>query len=261
MIDYNIPKGKRSEIEEEMGHTGGLVLDRETLSRYLPKGVSAKLTDEVLDMLNNVELATGVDQDLFNEQICSYAHLIKNGAGIEKLANAIKYVNLRMLPKMGNAKAWEIVFPDKAKEIRARGQNVDSFASMYNSSKLVVEVQKLVMVPVNISHAPVHNAMLKKLFDLTNGIGAKEGDYVSPTVQMGAAVELLKATAMPEDTNMNITVGLNEEAKTFQKSVMEQIAQVAAQQRDRLTKGESIQDVQQLGISFNKKEDEEVIDV
>lgn len=227
-----------------------LSLDRETLLKYLPKGSSKRLTDELLQKLNNVEMDTGVCQEVFNEQLCSYSHLIGSGVSIEKLANAIKFVNLRLLPKMGNAKAYRIVFPEKTKEIEGRGQSVDSFASMYNGSKLVTEVQKLIMVPVHITYAPVHNAMIKKLFDLTNGIGAKDGDYVSPTVQMNAATELLKATAQPEENKLELKVGINDEAIEAQKQLTAQLAEMAALQMKQYQAGRELGKVQRLGVTY-----------
>ena len=227
----------------------GMALDRETLAKYFPKGMGERITDEVLTMLNNVEHDTGMSEELFSEQLCSYSHLITGGAGIEKLANAIKFVNLRQLPKMGAAKAYRIVFPRKTKEIEGRKQSVDSFASMYSGTKMVLEVQKLIVMPTYITHRPMHNAMIQKLFDLTNGIGAKEGDYVSPTVQMNSAVELLNVTKMPEDNSIELKIGMTDEAKSVQQELMAQIGAYAAQAANRVDAGESLDDVQKLGIN------------
>lgn len=221
----------------------------EKIKQFLPRGSSATVTEEIVEMLNNAERDSGVDQALFEEQMLSYMHMIENGVGIEKLANAIKFCNLRMLPKMGNAKAYKIVFPDKAKEIEERGQSCDSFASMYNSSKLVTQISKLLMVPVYITNAPVHMAMHKKLFDLSNGIGAKEGDYVSPTVQMNAAVALMDATKMPDDNSIELKIGMSDEAKSVQVGLTEQLARMADVQVQRLKNGESISSVQKIGVS------------
>lgn len=229
----------------------GIALDRETLAKYLPKGATRRLKDEVFEMLNNVEEDTGMSQELFSEQLCSYGHLITGGAGVEKLANAIKFVNLRQLPKMGAAKAYRVVFPRKTAEIEGRGQSVDSFASMYASTKMVTEVQKLMIMPTHITHRPMHNAMLQKLFNLTNGIGAKEGDYVSPTVQMNAAVELMNVTKMPEDNSMELKIGMSEEAVSVQQGLMAQLAKATDAQMASLAAGKSIKEVQRLGVNVD----------
>lgn len=218
------------------------------IKKFLPKGTSVRLTEEIVEKLTHVEQETGIDQGLFEEQLLSYLHLMEAGAGIEKLANAIKFCNLRMLPKMGNEKAWMIVFPEKTKEILERGEDCSSFASMYNSTKMVREISKLLLVPVYISHAPVHIAMHKKLYDLSNGIGANKRDYVSPTVQMNASIALMEATRMPEDNSIELKIGMSDDAKSVQLGLTEQLARMAEIQLQRLEKGENIADVQRLNI-------------
>lgn len=232
--------------------TDGIPLDRETLVKHMPKGFSGKITDEILTMLNNVENDTGMSKELFSEQLYSYTHLLTGGVGIETLSNAIKFVNLRMLPKMGAAKAFSIVFPEKAKEIEDRGATVDSFASMYAGTKTVVAVQKLILVPVYISHAPIHNAMLKKLFDLSNGIGAKADDRVSPTVQMNAAIALRDATKMPEDNSVTLKIGMTDDATKIQQGLFEQLAMNSELQLAALRSGRSIGEIQRIGVSTDK---------
>ena len=232
--------------------TDGIRMDRETLVKYMPKGFTGKITDEVLAMLNNVETDTGMSKELFSEQLYSYTHLLTGGVGIEVLANAIKFVNLRMLPKMGAAKAFAIVFPEKAKEIEDRGSTVDSFASMYAGTKTVVAVQKLILVPVYISHAPIHNATLKKLFDLSNGIGARADDKVSPTVQMNAAIALNAATKMPEDNSVTLKIGMTDEATKIQQGLFEQLAMNSELQLAALRAGKSIGDVQRIGVNVDR---------
>lgn len=249
---------KESDVEREISpaaveackpnvtNTQNLTVDK--IKKFLPRGTSVRLTEDMVEALTRVEQDTGMDQGLFEEQLLSYLHLMEAGAGIEKLANAIKFCNLRMLPKMGNEKAWMIVFPEKAAQIEARGEDCSSFASMYNNTKMVREISKLLLVPVYISHAPVHIAMHKKLYDLTNGIGANNGDYVSPTVQMNAAVALMEATKMPEDNSIELKIGMSDDAKNVQLGLTEQLARMADVQLKRLENGESITDVQRLNI-------------
>ena len=249
---------KMRDIEEEMSPaavkaykptvTNAHGLTVEKIKKFLPRGTSIKLTREIVEKLNRAEQETGIDQNLFEEQLLSYLHLMEGGAGIEKLANAIKFCNLRLLPKMGNEKAWKIVFPEKAAEIEARGEDCSSFASMYNNTKMVREISKLLLVPVYISHAPVHIAMHKKLYDLSNGIGANKGEYVSPNVQMNAAIALMEATRMPEDKSIELKIGMSDDAKNVQLRLTEQLARMAEIQLKRLKNGEDITDVQRLNI-------------
>ena len=250
---------KLSETESNYPQPVGIGLDMATLKSYMPKGFHGQVTKEILEMLNNVERDTGVSGELFSEQLCSYTHLMSGSAGIEKLANAIKYCNLRLLPKMGSARAYRIVFPAKTAEIEARGGDVDSFASQYGKTKMVTEIQKLLLIPVHISHAPMHNAMIKKLFDITNGIGAKADDRVSPTVQLNAAIALMELTKMPEESSIKLDIGLTDGAMSVTQGLMEQVARAADIQMAGLQAGKSIKDVQRLSVNVDDIIEGEVV--
>lgn len=221
----------------------------ESLKSYLPRGSSTKVTQEIVDMINRAEEETGVDQGLVEEQIVSYTHLLGGSVGFEQLLNAIKFCNLTLVPKMTNAKAYKIVFPEKAAEIEARGQTVDSFASMYNNSKTVVAIMKLLIVPAYVTYAPLHHAAIKKQFDLMNGIGARSNDKVSPTVQQLAAAKLADLTKMPEDNSVELKIGMSDDAKSLQQGLMKQIGEFTKLQMKRFEQGEDISTVQKLGIS------------
>jgi len=228
-------------------NTNKQLLTRDRLESFMPKNSGAKLTDEILEKINRVEMDTGMDQGLFEEQICSYAHLIGPGISVEKLMNAIKYVTLREVMG-GSAKAYRVVFPEKTVEIEARGATVDNFASMYSNTKAVIEVQKLVMIGVHISHAPLRNQLLKKMVDLSNGIGAKPDDHVSPTVQLNATIAAYDAVKMPEDNTMELKIGMSDASMEMQQTVADQLAENAKLMRLQFQQGKSLDSVQRLGV-------------
>ena len=117
-------------------------ITREKLKKFLPKGSSVQVTDEIVDMINNMERDTGLPQTLLEEDVMSYMHMVGKvgGVGINELVNAVKYCNLKR--NRSNKEAWAIVFPRKYDELTAAGKPVDNFVSMYNSSKLVVAIDK-----------------------------------------------------------------------------------------------------------------------
>ena len=231
-------------------------ITREKLMEFIPRGYGGKVTDAVLEMIRRVEQDTGMDQGLFEEQLLSYTHLLGPGVSFEKLINAIKFVALREVAR-GQARAYKIVFPEKAAEIEARGGSVDSFATMYASTKVVVEVQKLNMVSASITHRPLANQMIKKMTDLANGIGANPDDRVSPTVQLNAAIAVYEAVKMPEDNTMELKIGLSDGALSAQENLAEQLRRMADLQMKAFREGKNLNDIQRIGISIN----EEVIDV
>lgn len=223
----------------------------ESLKSFLPRGTSVQVNQEVVDMINRAEAESGVAQELIEEQILSYTHLLNGRVGFKQLLNAIKFCNLRMMPEMTNEKAYKVVFPEKTKEIEARGQTVSSFASMYNQTKTVTEIMKLLIVPAYVTYQPLYHAAIKKQFDLMNGIGAKPSDNVSPTVQHLAAAKLADLTKMPEDSSIELKIGMTDEAKSVQQGLMDQIAAFTKIQKAKLDAGESISSVQKTGIDVD----------
>lgn len=231
-------------------------ITREKLQQFIPKGYGGRVTDAVLEMIRRVEQDTGMDQGLFEEQLLSYTHLLGPGVSFEKLINAIKFVALREVAR-GQAKAYKIVFPEKAAEIEARGGDVSSFASMYALSKVVVEVQKLNMVSASITHRPLANQMLKKMTDLANGIGANPDDRVSPTVQLNAAIAVYEAVKMPEDNTMELKIGMSDSALSAQESLAEQLRRMADLQMKAFQSGKSLDDVQKIKVCIEARPDDE----
>ena len=231
-------------------------ITREKLMEFIPRGYCGKVTDAVLEMIRRVEEDTGMDQGLFEEQLLSYTHLLGPGVSFEKLINAIKFVALREVAR-GQARAYKIVFPEKSAEIEARGGSVDSFATMYASSKLVVEVQKLNMVSASITHRPLANQMLKKMTDLANGIGANPDDRVSPTVQLNAAIAVYEAVKMPEDNTMELKIGMSADALSAQENLAEQLRRMADIQMKAFREGKSLNDIQKIGICIESKVEDE----
>ena len=233
-------------------------ITREKLMEFVPRGYGGKVTDAVLEMIRRVEQDTGMDQGLFEEQLLSYTHLLGPGVSFEKLINAIKFVALREVAR-GQARAYKIVFPEKAAEIEARGGSVDSFATMYASTKVVVEVQKLNMVSASITHRPLANQMLKKMTDLANGIGANPDDRVSPTVQLNAAIAVYEAVKMPEDNTMELKIGMSDSYQTVQESLAEQLKAMAEAQMAALRAGKSLDEVQRIKIRTENVIDAELV--
>ena len=111
---------------------------------------------------------------------------------------------------MTNERAWSIVFPEKYDKLITERRFVGSHVSMYNSSEMVVEIDKLLMIPASVQYAPLFHFSVKKLFDLANGIGALPGDKVSPTVQLNATVALADIVKMPEVAKVEVDVKVNQ---------------------------------------------------
>jgi len=221
----------------------------ENLKMYMPKGFNDAALESIVEEIKKIE-EVGIDSEDYAEKLLSYTHLLGPGIGMRQLMNAMKFVTLLFLPKMTQTRAYELTFPKKYAERRAKNMDCSSFASEYARTKLVIEIQKSVMLTPAITHAPLANKLLYKLVDLSNGIGAKPDDYVSPTVQLEATKAAYEIVKQPEETT--IKIGLDEKSMSVTEGLMHQIAKQTELQMQRLEAGESISSVQKLGISTDK---------
>lgn len=238
-----------NESEESM-------INEETI-RSLYKGkVNEETVAATVAKIHAIEETDGILQDYFEEQFMSYTDLVGPGLSIDKVINAIKFV-CHVQCGLSNTKAYELVFPEKAQQIKARpGGDTSSFATEYAKSKAVVEILSRSAIRADIEFMPVRNQLIKKLVDLTNGKGAKVDDYVSPTVQMNAALGALDYMKPPEDKSIDLKIGYNEEAMAMQQNLASQLAASAAAMRQQFESGRSLKEIQKVGIIIDAEVEE-----
>lgn len=238
-------------------------ITKERIKQLLPRKTSIAVTDELITLLDRMEDDTNLSQELLEEDFLTYIPLLSNGNSsnsLIELANAIKYCNLKR--NYNNKEAWSIVFPEKFAELTEANKQVDNFVSMYTNSKLVVAIDKEMLIPIHLQYAPYFHAAVKKQFELMNGTSTKDSNdkpmIVSPMVQHLAAKELAVLTRQPEETKIDIKVSPSDAAMGLQGEMNAQLEQIVAFQRKRLEDGEDIIDVQAIGIDFGElgKDDE-----
>lgn len=252
-MDHEVEK-----IEPGLISQGTQALTVEKVKAFIPKGCNIAVTEDIVKMLNNIENDTGLPQEYMEEKFLSYAYLLrgKNSVGIEKLTNALKFCNLKQ--NMTNEKAWAIVFPSKYDRLIASGKQVDNHVSMFNRSDLVIEIDKSMIMGASLQYMPENRMAMQRLVGLMNGVGAIEGDNVGPMVQYNAAKTIVEMTTMPEDTNINLKVGMDDESKSVQQNLFEQLEKMSKIQMERIENGENIGDVQKLGVKAEPVIDAEI---
>jgi len=236
-------------VKESQGIT------REKLQNALPKGSSAKVTDKVLDIINNMGKDTDLQQNLMEERLMSHINLLGKGNSIEELVNAVKFCTLKRFVG-GITKAWGIVFPTKYDSLVRQGKQVSNFASMYNTTSLVVEIDTQMILPEYISRMGERNEMFGVLLNTARGnLHDIDGNRIktSAHVMMTAAEKFLDRTAPPEESKVQLQVGLDEESKALQQNIHDQLRDVAKNQKALLESGKSIEDVQNLDIVIETK--------
>ena len=245
-------------------------ITKEKLQSFLPKGTATQVTDDIIKIIHRMEEDTGLPQNLMEEEVMSYMHLIggKQGTGIEDLIKAVKFCNLKRF--MSNAKAWEIVFPEKANERRSKGLGIDQFVAMYNTrSVLVKEIDKQMIMAFNLQYNHLGHEALQITMAMARGRTLPDEDNptgreVSPMVMHLCAKEIILNTKMEPDTTIQLKVGLSDEAKDSRDRMSNQMAATALAIQQAVANGANITDVQALnlshedGLSCSEIEDAEI---
>lgn len=236
-------------------------ITKEKLKSLLPKKTTVAVTDEIMELIYNMENDTGLPQELLEEDLMSYTHLLSGSTnGMKELVNAIKFCNLKR--NYDNKTAWSIVFPEKYDRLLSMGKDPSNHVSMYNNSKLVVAIDKEMLIPVHLQYSSYFHAAVKKQFQLMNGKTGQKDKFgneekVSAMVQHLAAKELANLTAQPVETKIDMKITPSDAALSAQSEMNEQLKIIVEQQKRRLMAGENIIDVQEIGIDFSEvgKED------
>ena len=202
-------------------------------------------------LIHNMEMDTGLPQEMMEEDLMSYTHLLGGTTnGMKDLVNAIKFCNLKR--NYDNKTAWAIVFPSKHDRLVAMEKDTSNHVSMYNNSKLVIAIDKEMLVPVHLQYAGYFHAAVKKQFELMNGTSSQGKGRTTPMVEHLAAKELALLTAQPVETKIDLKVTPSDKVLEAQGEMNEQLKAIVAHQRQELLNGGDIIDVQAIGISFDE---------
>ena len=218
----------------------------EKLRAMLPKNSRVKTDQSTVDLINKMIDESACHKGLMEERLMSHLHLIGPGVGFTQLLNGIKFVTLSTTPGMTQSKAYVLVFPDKAQEILERGGDISSFASQYAATKVPTTIMQDIQIGPSITYAPLRHQIVQKYIELMNGKAA-DGPC-SPTVQLNAAIALMEYIKVPEEMTINLNANMADEAKAVTQNLADQIENMASLMAKRMANGESLRDIQKIGI-------------
>jgi hypothetical protein len=150
-----------------------------------------------------------------------------------------------------NRTAWSIVFPDKYKKAIDEGKFIDGRVSAFNNGRLVVAIDKEMLIPVHIQYAGYFHAAVKKQFELMNGVSSQGKGKTTPMVEHMAAKELAILTAQPTDTKIDLKVSPSDASLSAMGEMNDQLKQIVAAQRREMIAGGDIIEAQVIqGLDF-----------
>lgn len=240
-------------------------ITKERLKEVLPKGSRSNVTDELLTLIANMGEEVDLPQESLEEDLMSYAHLMGKSNGsprFEDLINAVKFCNLKR--NYDTVTAWSIVFPSRYKRLKEGKKQVSNHVAMYNKTKLVIAIDKEMLIPPSLQYAPYFHAAVKKQFDLMNGkAGATNADgeemTVTPMVMHLAAKELALITKQPEEAKIDLKITQSDAMLQAQQDMNQQLQDIVANQAKMFQAGGDVGDVQRIHITH--KEDDLEADI
>jgi len=235
-------------------------ITKEKLQKFMPRGTNAKVTDEILEIIHNIEDDTGLNQSYAEERVMSCIHLMgKQGVTLEKLVNAVKFCTLKQ--HMTNKKAWAITFPDEYDRIVARNMEVDSHVSMFNSTYLVIEIDKMMIVPFHLLYNKIKHEALEVQVNLMRGIGANDDDRVTPHIQHLAAKTVSEILKSPEENSIELKIGASDAVLAQQQELNDHLAEIVANQRKAFQQGKDVSELQRIHVANKDRNYEEPEDI
>lgn len=227
----------------------------EKLRMFLPKGSRVKVDQATVELINKLIDESACHKGLMEERLMSHLHLMGPGVGFKQVLNGVQFVTLSTTPGMTQAKAYAMVFPDKAQEILERGGDVSSFASQYAGTKVPTTIMQDVQIGPSITYAPLRHQCVQKLLSLING-KASDGP-ASATVQLNATIALMDYIKIPEAMTINMNHSVADEAKAIQQNLADQIENMANIMAKNYKNGTDIRVVQRIGIVQDAELDNE----
>lgn len=207
-----------------------MIIERDVLAQVLPKHMQKRLNAATVGELNRI--LTSVDErERFKDTFIGYTSVLMEGKySIQQYIDAVKYVSYKHMGDT-NLNAFKKTFPNKILRYKQDGKNVEqinSFVSGYNKTKLVTSMMKQSAIPLYVLNQDAAqeaiNAQLKIIRTSSNDLAIVK-----------AADSLLSHLAPPVETKIAVAMGI-QETPLFDQ-FREETRRLAEQQRALIEQG------------------------
>ena len=220
------------------------------LKMYFPNK-SHTITQELADMINEAQNAPDVAIEGFMDNLVEFRGVMdKCQASMKEYIKAVKFCAFLEYTDYNVTEAYKLSrVGDKFVQDRwdaptdsPKYRELTSAASRYyNKTNLVKQILLQADMPWHILfQGAKYKAMARLMEEVDNAQYSRD--------RIAAAKEILAAVKAPENSKVQLEIGFNQETKTLQQSLEEQLAKVTEMQLKRLEAGEDIRSVQKLGV-------------
>lgn len=209
----------------------------DNLKLVLPKNKS--ITQELVDEINN-----RINTEELQYNFKCYSSILKDSSySLDEYINAVTFVTYKMLNKT-QKEAWSLTFPDRYDKLIKQENGDDkirAYASMYEKTKLVIQILAQTYVPAYITNTHYHQESLNILMEIARN------PRNNPMSRVNACKGILEFTKQPEVQKVQMEVGIKQTDEV--KELMKVNADLAKTQLAQLESGNiSIKEVAESKI-------------
>ena len=232
-------------------HKEPVKVSKEDLLKAFPEK-SKTITDELVDIINQAQEDPQFDVLTMFDQMISYKDVMVNNSGsMLEFVNAIKFCSYLEACDDNFTQAFIRTFSNR-EAVRSKMsmptsspeyKQLTSMASQYRRTPMVINI-------LTISDAPIRLLTRGLQFKALNVLKEEMLGAFHSKDRITAADKLLVHTRAVEEksSKMEINIGLGAETTKQHNAVLDQLQEIAIQQKALLDKGVDISQVQRLGI-------------
>lgn len=200
-------------------------LTKEQFMRALPKETKNKVSDTMMDNINNL-LSDPVLRENFRDNLLGYTDIMRQGNfKLPAYINAVRFVSFKLAGNT-NLECYAKTFPDRYSRLIGEGASddtVSSYATMFNKGKLVNLIYEQTLVPTHILNADVFQRAINTQAYLMSHAKSEK-------VQTDAANSLLNHLKRPETHKIELDIGYKEDSSIAE--LREATATLVRQQKE-----------------------------
>jgi len=185
-----------------------VILTEEEFKSALPPQMKKSVNPLLIMDINNT-LSNEEEWEHYKNNLIDFSTVLQQGKWkLSSYLNAVRYIGYKMIGD-SNREAYRKTFPDRFnKFIRTNTseKDISSYTSMYNSTKLVMAIYKMALIPTYLLNAPIFQQAINTQAMIMNNEDA------SFKVRTDAANSLLTHLKAPEVTKIELDVGVHHDS-------------------------------------------------
>jgi hypothetical protein len=206
------------------------LITQDQLERVLPKQHRGRITEEVIQEINNI-MGDEVVRESFRDNLLGYTNVIGDGRfKIQDYINAVKYVSYKLLGS-SNIEAYAKTFPARYQRLVDEGassKDISAYSTAYNKNQLVNKIYEQTLVPTHVLNADVYQKAINVQAHLMLHANSEK-------VRTDAANSLLNHLKKPEAAKIELDIGYKEDRSI--QELREATMALARQQRELIESG------------------------